>query len=158
MRVRVLTLVAVLAASVAAGSAIAAPPTTIRLVSVATSERMRDAPPAGPSKGDASIQTSRLLNAVAQFGKPKGAVVGRDSATITITSPTSATITGVATLPGGTLILRGALRIGTNGEAMFPVVRGTGRFAGARGTVTVTPLGSETRALNVYRLVYPPTA
>jgi hypothetical protein len=41
---------------------------------------------------------------------------------------------------------------------VFPVVRGTGRFAGARGTVTVTALAGEKTALNVYRLVYPPTA
>lgn len=158
MRLRILVLVAVLAASVGTASATAQGPMTIRLVSVTTSDRLRDAPPAGPSRGDTSVQTSRLLNAVAQFGKPRGAVVGRDSATIRLTGPTSATIDGVATLPGGALTLRGAMRVGAGNALVFPVVRGTGRFAGARGTVTVTPLGSENRALNVYRLVYPPTA
>jgi hypothetical protein len=157
MRLRVLLLAAVLAVSLAPAAATAQGTTTIRLVSVGTSDRLRDAPPAGPSRGDASVQTSRLLNAAAQFGKPKGAVVGRDRATITLTGPSSATITGVATLPGGTLSLRGAMRV-TAGGLVFPVVRGTGRYAGARGTVTITALAGQNRALNVYRLVYPPTA
>jgi hypothetical protein len=157
MRIRIVVLVAGLAASVAAATATAQGPMTIRLVSVTTSDRQRDVPPAGPSRGDTSVQTSRLHNAVAQFAKPRGAVVGRDSATLRLTGPTSATIDGVATLPGGTLTLRGAMRVTASG-LVFPVVRGTGRFAGARGTVTVTALAAEKTALNVYRLVYPPTA
>jgi hypothetical protein len=157
MRLRVLLLVTVLAGAVGTAATAAQGPATIRLVSVGTGERLRDTPPAGPSRGDASIQTSRLLNAVAQFGKPKGAVVGRDSATLTLTGPASATIAGGATLPGGTLLLRGVMRVAP-GRLVFPVVRGTGRYAGARGTVTVTALAGQNRALNVYRLVYPPTA
>jgi hypothetical protein len=157
MRLRVLLVVTVLAGVVGTAAATAQGPTTIRLVSVGISDRLRDAPPAGPSRGDASVQTSRLLNAVAQFGKPKAAVVGRDSATLTLTGPTTAAIAGVATLPGGTLTLRGAMRV-TPGGLVFPVVRGTGRYAGARGTVTVTALAGQNRALNVYRLVYPPSA
>jgi hypothetical protein len=158
MRVLGLALLAALALSVTAATATAQAPMTIQLISVGTSERTNDVPPAGPSRGDTSVQTSRLLNAVPQFGKPRNSVVGRDRATITLTGPTAGRIDGVTTLPGGTLVLRGAMRVQPGVGIVFPVVRGTGRYAGARGTVTILGSNDPLRAANIYRLTFPPTA
>jgi hypothetical protein len=158
MRVLLLVLVAAVAVPVSAAAATAQAPMTIQLISVATSDRVNDVPPRGPSRGDTSNQTSRLLNAVPQFGKPRNSVVGRDRATITLTGPSSGRIDGVTTLPGGTLVVRGAMRLQPGGGIVFPVVRGTGRYAGARGTVTILGSSDPLRAVNVYRLVFPPKA
>ena len=62
----------------------------------------------------------------------------------------AATIDVVATLPGGTLHLRGKNL--TPSAESWPVVGGTGVFKGAKGTLTVVPIGDGTRATNVYRL------
>jgi hypothetical protein len=158
MRVLGLALLAALVATTGAATATAQAPMTIQLTSVSTSDRSNDVPPRGPSRGDTSVQTSRLLNAVPQFGKPRNSVVGRDRATITLTGPTSARIEGVTTLPGGTLVVRGTLRLQPGGGIVFPVVRGTGRYAGARGTVTILGGSDPLRAVNIYRLTFPPTA
>jgi hypothetical protein len=140
----------------AAGSARADATLVIRLVSVTTSTRVDDRPPRGPTAGDKVFSTSRLRNAVAQFGKPRNAVVGSDRGTLTLTSANSVRIDVTARLPGGTLRVRGPLRTLANGGQRYPVVGGTGRFAGARGTVTVRPLsGAGQRASNVYRLTLP---
>jgi hypothetical protein len=51
------------------------------------------------------------------------------------------------------LTFRGPLREQTTGGALVaPVVAGSGTFAGARGTVTVS--GTARRAWNTYRLTY----
>ena len=106
----------------------------------------------GPSRGDRYVTTSRLVNAKRQFGAKKGTVVGSDRGTITLTGPRSARVNGVATLPGGTIRVRGPLDEQTNATLVVPVVGGTGAFAGARGTLTIN--GTEKRAWNVYRLTY----
>ena len=92
----------------------------------------------------------RLLNVVPQFGRKAGAAVGTEHSTLTFRSSTRATISGAVTLPGGTLSYRGAGRIGSS--TPNPVVGGTGRFAGARGTLVV---GNGTSPLNTYRLTLP---
>jgi hypothetical protein len=61
-------------------------------------------------------------------------------------------VNGVATLPGGTIRVRGPVEEQTNATLVVPVVGGTGAFAGARGTLTIN--GTEKRAWNVYRLTY----
>jgi hypothetical protein len=120
----------------------------IRLVSDTTSVRGRDVAPKGPSVGDSVFSTSRLRNAVAQFGRARGAIVGSDRGTARLVSATRATVDGVASLPGGTLHFRGRLR------STIPVVGGTGRFAGARGTLRVTATSRRDTALNVYTLTF----
>jgi hypothetical protein len=66
------------------------------------------------------------------------------------------TIDVTATLPGGTLRVRGAMHVLADGSERYPVNGGTGRFAGARGTVTVRSLGGQgTQSSNVYRLTLP---
>jgi hypothetical protein len=140
---------------VAAGSAGAAGTgtLTIKVISVTVSLVRHDVAPKGIGKGDTVVDRDRLLNAVKQFGKKKGAVVGRDSTTTTFTSSHTATIKGTVKLPGGTLILGGELVGLTDGGLSVPVVGGTGRYAKARGTLTVG--AGKSRVLNTYRLVLP---
>jgi Dirigent-like protein len=126
----------------------------IRLVSVNTSTSVKDTPPTGASVGDSFTETSRLRNAVAQFGKPKGAVVGSDRATTTLVSAQAVRMQGTVRLPGGTLTIRGRVT-GTQRSVTVPVTGGTGRFAGARGTVTAAALPDGRSASNVYRLTLP---
>src|SRR2546423_3132801 len=57
---------------------------TIRLISTAGRITYRDRAPKGPSKGDVISGASVLRNAVKQFGRPKGTVVGHDYETITL--------------------------------------------------------------------------
>jgi hypothetical protein len=130
----------------------------IRLVSITTSESSVDVPPRNASVGDREMFASRLLNARAQFGKPKGAVVGSDHGTMRLTSATSAHLQTVVKLPGGTITVSGLVRAAANGAVSSSVVAGTGIFAGARGTLTIlAPTGPKT-AVNIYRLSYAPVA
>ena len=123
----------------------------IRLISNNSIASANDKPPKGLSAGDSFTTTSTLRNQVAQFGKPKGALVGRDRAVQTFLSPTAFTIKGYAVLPGGRVLFRG--RVTTTGSSV-KVTGGTGRYASARGTVTADSLGG-TRTTNVYRLTLP---
>jgi len=132
-------------------------PMVIQVISIAESLKAHDVPPKGPSAGDWVAMTDRLANAVARFGKPQNAIVGSDQATLKIQKPGVETLDGVAKLPGGTIVFRGRVTTGKGGSQIVPVVDGTGRFAGARGTVTISQIGADPRlALNVYRLTLPP--
>jgi len=153
---RLIALVTVLSVLLAsAGSAAAAAPTSIRLISVTTSVQATDRSPKGASAGDTVRETSRLLNEVQQFGKPKLAIVGSDAATSTLSRGLkTATVSGVAQLPGGTLILRGKPQPNPRGGIVIPVVRGTGLYVGARGTLLIVNVTSPKRTLNIYTLSY----
>jgi hypothetical protein len=157
MTVRIGVLVAALAALVLTTPLADARSTmVIRLVSITTSARANDRPPKGASAGDTLFTTSRLENAVSQLGKPKGAVVGRDQGTARIVAPGQLEANGAATLPGGTIRFEGRVRALSPTSEQIPVTGGTGRFRGARGTLTVTPLSKDgVRAANVYRLTLP---
>src|SRR5262249_60322039 len=67
-----------------------------------------DQPPKGVSDGDRVESRDRLLNAMKQFGLPSGARVGSDHGRFTYTSTHSASDAGEASLPGGTVTVRGA--------------------------------------------------
>ena len=150
MGIRVL-IVAVVALAVA-GSA-SAKTMTIKVTSVSTLYKPTDLAPKGTSKGDTIEYRDRLLNAGAQFGKKTGAVVGSDHGTMTFTGAHTATFSGVAVLPGGTLRLSGAVVALANNAFAIPVISGTGKYAGAKGYVAVGP--GKTRALNIYSLNLP---
>jgi hypothetical protein len=126
---------------------------TIRLISTPGRTVERDRLPKGLSKGDTLTGTSILRNAIAQFGKTKGAVVGSDSYVFTITTPPQALIKVQVKLPGGTLRVQGRASV-AKASIAIPVVGGTGTFAGARGTSEASGL-SGGRSLNVYRLRLP---
>lgn len=146
-----------LALVVAAAALVAAPAAqaeklTIAVTSVSVSARQTDVLPKGTSKGDTIAMRDRLLNAKAQFGRKKGAVVGSDHGTMTFTGPHTARFSGVVVLPGGTLRLDGNVVPVTNG-LVIPVTGGTGRFAKAKGFVVVGH-GDKT-APNTYVLTLP---
>jgi hypothetical protein len=103
--------------------------------------------------GDRIVTKSTLRNEVAQFGKPKGALVGRDWATATIVSNTAIDTHGYAVLPGGRILFAGRVRTAADPSAI-PVTGGTGRFAHARGTASARDVAGAT-AINVYRLMLP---
>ena len=132
---------------------------TIRLIgSAATSRYLVDHAPKGyPNNGDVVRETSTLRNAVAQFDRPKGAIVGSDVWITTIVIPPfgKADVKAATTVPGGTIRAVGTVTA-TQMTGTFRVVGGTGKYAGARGTLSlrnINPSGS--RAVIVYRLQLP---
>jgi hypothetical protein len=132
----------------------AADTVVIKVTSVAITMKTHDKAPKGASKGDTVVFNDRLLNAAAQFDKKTGAAVGSDRGTMTYTGPHSATFLGTATLPGGTLTLKGQVMTAPDGKSLvIPVTGGTGRFKGAHGALLVGP-GSK-RSLNTYALTLP---
>jgi hypothetical protein len=118
---------------------------TIVVTSVSLSAKTTDVAPKGTSKGDTIVFRDRLLNA-------KGAVVGSDRGTMTFTSAHTATFSGEAVLPGGTVRLQGKV-VSVGASLAIPVSGGTGRFAKAKGYVVVGP--GDKRAVNTYTLSIP---
>jgi hypothetical protein len=149
---------AVLAAAGPPAAQAASPPAVISLVSTTTSYSSKDKAPKGTSAGDRQLFTSRLRNAVTQFGKPKGTVVGSDRSTLVVTASRKARMQTVAKLPGGTITVSGLLSAAGNGAISVPVVSGTGIFEGAKGTLTILKAIDANTAGNVYRLTYGPIA
>jgi Dirigent-like protein len=143
-----------LAAPVAADGA-ATTTMTIRVISVTIASKSNDLAPKGASRGDTIVQSDRLLNAAKQFGRKKGARVGTDRGTLTFTSTHTAVFDGSATLPGGTLTLKGSVVSLENGDIVIPVAGGSGAFAHFTGTLTVGPQANHVP--NIYRLVSPAT-
>ena len=126
---------------------------TVRLISKVTSSRVVDRPPKNePSKGDVVYIRSALRNQVAQFGKPKGALVGHDYAVDTLLSATRAKVTVQVTLPGGTVRVKGQVTRATS-SGLLPVVGGTGTFVNARGTCSAQERKSY--SINIYHLRLP---
>ena len=136
-------------------TAVAAGTSTIEVTSVTVKQISHDVKPKGPSKGDTILYRDKLVNAAAQFGKRKGAVVGSNSGKLTFSGPHTATFQGKAILPGGTLTLSGPAYTSAAG-LVIPVTGGTGAFAGAHGTLTVG--AGSTRVPNTYRLTTAPVA
>jgi hypothetical protein len=154
---RVVAAAASIAVVLAGGASARTTDVVISVVSGATSVKAHDVPPKGASAGDSIVMTDTLVNAVRQFGKPKGAVVGSDRATERLVSRGNATIDGVTRLPGGTLHVKGRLSADAQGRATAQVVSGTGRYDGATGTLTIVNLNrTGNLALNVYRLTLLP--
>ena len=132
---------------------------TIRLiVTSADSRYLIDRAPKGyPNKGDVVRERSTLRNAVAQFGRPKGAIVGSDTwiATVVIPPFGKAHVKATTTLPGGTIRATGAVTAAQT-TGTFRVVGGTRKYANARGTISLRNLNaSGSRGLSVYRLQLP---
>jgi hypothetical protein len=126
---------------------------TIRLVSKTQSSRVVDrAPKHEINKGDVVYALSFLYNQAAQFGRPKGALVGYDRALDTFLSRTRARVSVQVTLPDGGLKLAGEVSRTT--APVIRVVGGTGRYAHVRGTCSERD-PKNGPAINVYRLQLP---
>jgi hypothetical protein len=145
---------AVLAAAwLAPDAAPAAGQGTIEVLSVVTYVHRVDQPPKGVSDGDTVDSRDRLLNAAKQFGLRSGARVGSDHGRFTYTSTHSASYSGEASLPGGTVTVRGTVLVRADGQLMIPVVGGSGKYKGATGFLTIGP--GKKRAVNTYELTMP---
>lgn len=132
---------------------------TIRLmVTPAGSRYLVDHAPKGyPNKGDVIRETSTLRNAVAQLGRPKGAIVGSDTwiTTVVIAPFGKADVKATTTLPGGTIRAQGAVTAAQT-TGTFRVVGGTGEYADARGSISSRNLNANgSRGLSVYRIRVP---
>jgi hypothetical protein len=151
MRRPIALLAFVLALAGATTPASATTPTSlvITVKSITIASIPRDAPPKGAGPGDQIVMRDRLVNTRRQFGKPAGATVGRDEGILRFTSATSGTFDGVATLPGGTIRLRGIIH---DGIQTFTIAGGSGKYASARGTIAI---GSGKSPLNTYRISFP---
>jgi dirigent-like protein len=103
--------------------------------------------------GDVFVGSDTLRNAVRQFGKPVGTVVGTDRYREAWKRADVVAITATATVPGGTISCRGNADP-RRSIAVISVVRGTGAFAGAKGTCEARH-GPANQTLNIYRLTIP---
>jgi hypothetical protein len=126
---------------------------TISVISITTATHRIDRDPQGTSAGDTVDSRDRLVDARSQFGLARGARIGNDHGRFAYTSTHSASYTGAASLPGGSLTVRGVVLVRADGRLMIPVAGGSGRFTGATGFVIIGP--GKTRALNTYELTLP---
>ena len=126
---------------------------TIRLIAVTMQSKMfvDRAPKNSFSIGDVIRAKSTLRNQVAQFGRPKGSLVGTDVATFTLVSSAKGDVKLTTTLPGGTL--RAAGRVGPQQVGRIRVLGGTGAFAKARGVCESFNQGGD--RVIVYRVQLP---
>ena len=152
MAVRILLLAAIVAASPASAASSRSGLTVVRVVSTVISKHDRDVAPKGWSAGDSVAFSDKLTNAVAQFGRSKGVRVGSDQGVVRFVKRGVITLTGTATLPDGTIRIKGRISPRPHGYVV-PVSGGTGRYASARGTVKVVNMSKDgSVTLNVYTL------
>jgi hypothetical protein len=88
-----------------------------------------DNAPTGDSPGDLVIFTEQLFDS-------RGKRIGSDAATCVRLFDATSLCTGIYKLPGGQVMVQ-LLQPGPTGTYDQAITGGTGRFAGARGTVTV---------------------
>ena len=152
-----LSLVVVL--PIAASDTAAAKSVTIRVLITPVTRSFTDVAPKTHAmtgeytKGDKLKGTSILLNAVPQFGKPKGARVGTSRFVETALSPQRIMFDGISSLPGGTVHARGVMHE-VGGNLTVAVVGGTGLYARATGVIKGSHLPSGV-TLDVARLQVP---
>jgi hypothetical protein len=102
---------------------------TLKATGKVDQAKVVDNAPAGDSPGDVLVFTEKLYNA-------RGKQIGSDAATCVRLFDASSLCTGVYKLRGGQVHVQ-LVQPGPTGTYEQAVVGGTGRFAGARGTVTV---------------------
>ena len=129
---------------------------TIVLMSYTTVTQTHDTAPKGKANKGDSIDFKDLLLTTSnnELGKKKNKPVGYDAGTVLYTSATAQKIEGVTTFPQiGTLTFEGPMVTRKDGTVHVPVIKGTGAFKGAKGTLIIGT-GNE-KAPNTYRLVLP---
>jgi hypothetical protein len=152
-RIAAITMVSTLAAATASVPATAATPTTLRFQTENNVVTAIDIGPAGKSPGDIYVYAGDVMLG----GKKVGGVYG--SHTSIKVEGQFETVSGQATFElggGDSLVVAGLTQYpadANNGAVLNKgftrvVVGGTGRYAGARGTIVSTRVGS-----NVYRQV-----
>jgi hypothetical protein len=102
---------------------------TIKARSQLDQVQVVDNAPAGDSAGDVVVFTERLF-------APNGKRIGSDAASCVRLFDVTSLCTGTYKLPGGRVMVQ-LLQPGPAGTYDQAITGGTGRFAGARGTVTV---------------------
>jgi hypothetical protein len=102
---------------------------TVKARSQIDQVQLVDNAPAGDSAGDVLVFTEKLFDS---HGKP----IGSDAATCVRLFDQTSLCTGTYQLPGGRIMVQ-LLQPGPTGTYDQAITGGTGRFAGARGTVTV---------------------
>jgi hypothetical protein len=102
---------------------------TIKARSQLTHVQLVDNAPAGASAGDMLVFTERLVDR-------RGRRIGSDAASCVRLFDATSLCTGTYKLRGGRVMVQ-LLQPGPTGTYDQAVTGGTGRFAGARGTVTV---------------------
>jgi Dirigent-like protein len=128
----------------------------IRVKSVQTSVAAHNQPPAALSKGDVVVQRDNLFNVVPQLGKPAGALVGTDRATITVINAKTALISGTATFLGSTLSFKDTIALTGTKPLSIRITGGTGRYRNAKGTMNEPGTDSDpNNARNTYRISLP---
>ncbi len=148
----------VMALPAAASDAATAKSVTIRVYVKEVTQSIKDVPPKTfwlgheYTKGDTIRGTEILRNAVRQFNKPKGAIVGTDRYVIVAVAWQKVRVDFVVRFPGGTVHAHGEGKAGSGPEV--PIVGGTGLYAGATGVVEGRHLANGEK-LNIYRLQIP---
>ena len=119
-----------------------------------------DAPPKGIGAGkfsahDVVVERDNLFNQARQLGRAAGAKVGSDYLKATFLNSQTATAVGSARFPDGTVRFKGRISVAGNTPGLT-VTGGTGRYAGARGTITEPASDSDPKnATNTYHLRLP---
>jgi hypothetical protein len=80
--------------------------------------------------------------------------VGSDHATITLVTGTTATVSGSAVFPDGTVTFKGTVRLISATPTPIPIVGGTRRYAHSRGSMTSSG-GDPSNSRNTYRITTP---
>ena len=130
---------------------------TIRVYVDEVTQSIKDVPPKTLNigyytKGDTIRGTDVLRNALPQFDRPEGAVVGTDRYVKIAVASQTISFDFVASLPGGTVHAHAEGKIGS--APRLPIVGGTGRYAGATGVVEGLHLANG-KKVNIYRLQTP---
>jgi allene oxide cyclase-like protein len=76
-------------------------------------------------------------------GRKRGKRIGRFEVLVTATSERGGYLTGTGFLPAGQILIAGFTPFTESSIERYAVIGGTGRYAGARGTVTVRNLGAD---------------
>jgi hypothetical protein len=128
---------------------------TVRLIQEATYRHPH--PPDG-NVGDVFSTTLRLFAVGPLFGKPDKAYVGTMSFSYTFQGACSSAGAGckgttnldtLSKLPGGTITANGNNVSLGRLPYVVPILRGTGTFAGASGTVSIAPSGAATEVYTI---------
>jgi hypothetical protein len=152
--VRRLLLLLALGTLAAAPAAQGAKSVTLTFTSYTTITKTHDNPPRGkPNAGDKIEFKDLLVAADTRLGK-KGKAVGYDAGIVVYTSSTGQRIEGVTTFPGfGTVTFAGEMKSLKDGTVHVPVIKGTGSFKGATGTLIIGQ--GQQKAPNTYVLTLP---